>query len=384
MKTAIITINSMNYGNKLQNYAVYKLLEKLFCQPQNMYFYDYRKLTFLKHTRNHVKKTIKIFIPNEFIKWNVKRKASQKDALDTAKEKIFYEFTNRYMNSQYITLNHKKDLKRYINSDEYGFFIAGSDQIWNPEFAGDDYFFLDFVEPKKRIAFAASIGYETLPKYVLKRYVKYWNNMQYITVREESVARLIEKVTGKKADIFIDPTMLLTQDEWKVISEKPKYDIPDKYILCLFLGYMPVEIVENFKEKYGTDVVILNDKSYPDYYLAGPSQFLYLVEHAELVLTDSFHCTVFSIIFHRNFYVFEREDSVLKNMFTRLESLLERLGFQDRVHERKGNVHCENITSERFDKSDDIMMAEWERVTHIMKGLLLDTPENAEFVDTRY
>lgn len=372
MKIAIITINSINYGGRLQNYAIYKFVEKLSCQPQNLYFQDFRKSSYLMYSRG-IKKVVKKFLPAVFLRWNVKRKNPKQDALDIQKEKIFYEFTNRYMSSKYITLNHEVDLKN-IDSDEYRFFFAGSDQIWNPDFAGNDYFFLDFAELQKRIVLAASIGYEVLPEYVMERYIKYWKNMRYISVREESAAKLIERATGKKADVFLDPTMLLTRTEWKEISENFKYEIPDKYILCLFLGDVMDDTVEDFQKKYGMDAVILNDKSFPDYYLVGPSQFLYLVEHAELVLTDSFHCTVFSIIFHRDFYVFERKDSVLKSsMFTRMESLLSKLGFQDRVHERNGNVRCENIAAERFDKSDDVMMVERERVTRIMNDLLLQT-----------
>lgn len=107
------------------------------------------------------------------------------------------------MSSKHITIYHNQDIKRYINVDECNFFITESDQIWNPDFAGNDYFFLDFVEPHKRIAFAASIGYESLPDDVLARYAKYWKKMRYISVREESAAKLIEQAKRSRHFIYV-------------------------------------------------------------------------------------------------------------------------------------------------------------------------------------
>lgn len=373
MKIVIVTIKSVNYGNRLQNYVIYRFLEKLSFQPENLYIQDLRKRTIIRKAKGVSKKFLKMIIPMGVLKWYWNRKEisdNHINALQAEKESIFDEFTVSHMNSKFITLYHDKDIKRYMDHGEYGFFFAGSDQIWNPDFAGDDYFFLDFVEPQKRIAFAASIGYETLPDDVLERYAEYWKNMRYISVREQSAADLIEHATGNKVDVFLDPTMLLTQAEWKEIEEKPNFELPQQYILCLFLGNVPSDIIKEYQRAYGMEVIMLNDKAYPDYYLAGPSEFIYLIEHADLILTDSFHCTVFSIIFHKNFFVFEREQDTLKNMFTRIENLLDKLGFQDRVQKRNRIVQKEKIVEERFQKSDSIMREEQKRVTGIMADIL--------------
>lgn len=365
MKAAILTINSINYGNRLQNYAICHFLEKMSIDSKSFYIYDLRKNVVIKRTRGLLKKIVKIITPMSFLKW---RKKYCTDSLNIKKEYIFEKFTVGHMNSEVITIYHDNDIKKHINRNEYTYFIAGSDQIWNPDFAGDYYFFLDFVESHKRIAFAASIGYEVLPDDVLAQYAEYWKNMRYISVREESAANLIETAIGRKVDVFLDPTMLLTQKEWKNISENPGFKLPERYILCLFLGNVPEDTIKDYQKALEMEVIKLNDKTYTDYYLAGPSEFLYLIEHADLILTDSFHCTVFSIIFHKDFYVFKREDE--NNMFTRLDNLLDKLGFQDRVQKSKRVNEREKIATERFVKSDEVMKAEQERVTQIMADLL--------------
>lgn len=367
MRVAIVTLNSINYGNRLQNYAIYHFLEKMSVDAKNLYIDDLRKYIVIKRVNSLPRKIAKMIIPMSLLKWYRKKSI---ESLYGEKKHIFEEFTTCYMDSEYITLYHDNDIKKYVGQNEYSHFLAGSDQIWNPDFAGDDYFFLDFVEPHKRIAFAASIGYETLPDDVLTQYAEYWKNMRYISVREQSAADLIEKTVGRKADVFLDPTMLLTQREWKEISEKPDFKLPERYILCLFLGNAPEDTIIDYQKAHEMEVIRLNDKTYTDYYLTGPSEFIYLIEHADLILTDSFHCTVFSIIFHKDFYVFKREDGTENNMFTRLQNLLDKLGFQDRVQKRDGTIQRDKIIAERFAGSDAVMRAEQQRVTRIMTDLL--------------
>lgn len=377
MNVGIITITDVNYGNRLQNYATYKFSEKLSLKPQNIIIYDARKKTIIKKTKDARKRIVKKMVPAALLAWKwEKNKDIYKDTLDIKKEKIFQDFTDLHMNSRSIKLYYTSDLKKIVRNGDYHYFFAGSDQIWNPDFAGDDYYFLSFVEGNKRIAFVASIGYENLSNKITKRYTKYWDKMQYISVREESAAEIIEKVTGKRPDVFLDPTMLLTRMEWEQISVKPSTRLPKKYVVCLFLGSVPQYLKEVFDRFYDMDIVVLNDKEYPNYYLFSPSEFVYVIQNAQMILTDSFHCTVFSIIFHKQFWVFKREQSDLGNMFTRLENLLKKMNFLDRVWKDKNGEQLyvdymnNNITEDRFVKSDLIMEKEQEKAIKIMKELL--------------
>lgn len=369
----IITINdNSNYGNRLQNYAVNRFFEDISLSPENLLINDLRKKAILKHTHDKKKRIIKRILPMSYLKmhWKKKQEEHPLDACDAGRERNFILFTEKYTNSRSMTWYYNRDIHKFIHPNEYDYFLVGSDQVWNPDFAGEDVFFLDFAPPSKRIAFSASIGYDKLPEDVLKRYRKYWNKMRYISVREDSAADLVELATGKRPDVFLDPTMLLAREEWEQIAVRPKTELPEKYIFCLFLGDMPEYLEEKYESEYGMKVVTLNDKRFPDYFALGPSEFVYLIAHAQLVLTDSFHCTVFATIFHKPFWVFQREQSGMKNMFTRMENLLSKLGFTDRVQERNAPAVSEEIAKERFLLSDEIMREERVRVTGIMEELL--------------
>lgn len=364
MKTgAVITMNGINYGNRLQNYAVCLFLNQCGIEAWNVNIYGLDV-----YTRDKWKRNLKRILPIPFLKkiWEW----IKSDKLERTKKAKFNGFTRRFIQNMDVHVNYERNIKKYMQKHPFDFYFLGSDQIWNPDFAGNDYFFGDFAKPEKRIAFSASIGYENLSEEVLQRYTFYWKEMGYISVREKSAADLIENATGKRPDVILDPTLLLQREDWENIAQKPQCRLPEKYILCLFLGNFPVAVKSQYEEAYGMEMVILNDKTFPDYFVLNPSEFIWLVKNAELVLTDSFHCTVFSIIFHKQFWVFEREDNRVKNMFTRLETLLYRFEMTDRAKKWTAPVCKEQIEEERFLKSNEIRSAERKRVMQIMKEQL--------------
>lgn len=427
MNSAIITITDMtNYGNRLQNYAVYTFIEEMGLSPCNLCITDIRKKTLIRRTRKIRKRLVKKIIPASLLQERWNRKRVEINPLDKKKMRVFTEFSDKYMRNQYIELRTSRQLKGKDLC--YDYLFAGSDQIWNPDFEGNDFYFLNFVKPEKRIAFSASIGYEDLTQDVLNRYIDYWKQMRYISVREDSAADIIEKATGRRPDVFLDPTMLLKRSQWESIISKPEIKLPERYVVYMFLGDIPTsinddlgnvptsimpaseeeqsnikatpgftvseDIMTTFMQKVKSpapEVVILNDKNYPDYYLLGPDEFLYMIKYAEKIYTDSFHCAVFSILFHKQFWVFKRKDDSSGNMFTRLETLLNKFGFTDRVWEdswgvreercqkkkttnAKNNVLLSNnnielcsIAEDRFIMADQLMRHEKERVTEILK-----------------
>lgn len=362
-KVGIVTIYDNNYGNRLQNYAISKmfLLYDVICENLIIKIEKDRKRYFIKR-----------ILPHNFTKYIKRIIKRNKTSLLDERGLIFEKFTS-IMKNKYISVNFVEELKKRKLYAGYKICFVGSDQVWNPDFAGQDYYFLNFVEPHKRIAFAASIGYEELPSEVLERYTVHWKQMHYISVREDSAADIIEKATGKRPDVFLDPTLLLTREEWNEVAKQPKCNIPKKYILCLFLGKMPEYIKEACKNAYGMEIIILNDKTFPDYYVQGPSEFIWLVQNAELILTDSFHCSVFSIIYHKQFWVFKRDDEQLKNMFTRMETLLNRFDMMDRVQKWNEPVSFEQITEERFIQAESIRAKERDRVLQIIGNIIRES-----------
>ena len=363
MKLLILTITSTNYGNRLQNYAVNHLLKSISMEPENLVVYN-----FLQYDKSLVKKSIKRLLPICVLKKVSDLIHEKRNALDDRKDRLFQEFSERYMDNRAIYVHTSKELSRKIKGNPY--VLVGSDQIWNPDFAGLDYFFADFTVPEKRIALSASIGYTELSGEIQERYTKYCNRMKYISVREESAADLIEKATGRRPDVYLDPTLLLTREEWDEIEQVPKCQVPDSYILCLFLGNVPEDITKIYEKAYGMKCVVLNDKNFPEHFLVDPSEFIWMIKNSSLILTDSFHCTVFSIIYHKDFVVFEREDPVLKNMFTRMETLLSRFDLLDRIQKNGEPLCLERIEEERFLASDEIRAEERERVIRKLQEVI--------------
>uniref|UniRef100_UPI0040567131 polysaccharide pyruvyl transferase family protein n=1 Tax=Agathobacter sp. TaxID=2021311 RepID=UPI0040567131 len=352
-----------NYGNRLQNYAVNKFMKQFSSEVCNLNLYD------LSSRDSNIKNCIKRIIPIRLLQWNVNRKANN-DILKQKREHNFLLFSDKYMENKMCYVRSSKEIRHHINVDEFAYVVAGSDQIWNPDFAGKNSYFLDFVKPESRIAFSASIGYDQLPKDIRKKYTSYWNQMRYISVREDSAADIIEEATGKRPDVFLDPTLLLAKEEWDEIVQVPKCSLPKKYILCLFLGNLPEIIKNTYRKAYGMEIVVLNDKTFRDYYMLGPSEFIWLIKNAELVLTDSFHCSVFSIIYHKQFWVFEREDKKLKNMFTRMETLLGRFEMTDRVRRWDEPVSFVKLEEHRFVQADRIRNDERQRVAQVFGDIM--------------
>jgi hypothetical protein len=191
---------------------------------------------------------------------------------------------------------------------QYDVYIAGSDQIWRPEFVkGDPCFFLDFVSDKNKIAYASSFGCTNIPGVYQAKYTSYLSKFDAIGVREKVGVNIVKNLTGKDAQLVLDPTLLLNQGEWASVMEPCNIKRP--YILCYgnttkdkymerlalhiksFTGYDIVRVNGKFHDYFNKDMTYILD--------AGPSEWLGLFANASLVLAQSFHATAFAINFER-------------------------------------------------------------------------------------
>lgn len=311
MRVGIITMISDNYGNRLQNYALQQTIKKIGVEVEtfhNPFLYSYSEV---KHV---LKKPIKIII---YSLSKIKREILKR-------ENLFEEFNKNYIVWSKFWLNNQKHLLR-INS-YYDKVISGSDQVWNPESNNiDGRYFGTFVSAEKRLSYAASFGISTIPRKRRTEWTEYLENMESISVREENGIQIVRDLTGKDCEQHLDPTLLLGKEEWRKLESKPKnIDFSKKYILTYFLGIIDSEqenYINNLALKMQCNVYNMNRIDLPELYSCGPCEFLYLIDKAECILTDSFHGTVFSILFEKKFKVFKRKG--LKNsMYSRLESLL--------------------------------------------------------------
>lgn len=227
---------------------------------------------------------------------------------------------------------------------EYDAVIVGSDQLWLPSNVMADYYTLNWVPEKvKKIAYATSFGIGNIPQKYKEMYRQYLTRIDYLSARETSGQEIISDLTDRSVPLVNDPALLLDANGWdEVIKDKPI--INDKYIFCYFMGDNPEqrEFVKRLAKEKGLKIVALlhldqfieTDEHYADYtpWDISPDDFVNLVKYAEYVCTDSFHGTVFSIIYSRNFFTFKRfnkKASLSTN--TRITSLLTRVGLMDRL-----------------------------------------------------
>ena len=198
--------------------------------------------------------------------------------------------------------------------------------------------FLAFARDNQKISYAASFGVSEIPSEREKEYAENLKTFKAISVREMQGAKIVEELSHRKATVVLDPTLLLDESEWMEVERTPQSCPKDKYVFVYALGDKSNRFkgkIEELREKYeifDVRAIQKNGKELP----VGPSEFLYLLRNAEVVLTDSFHATVFSIIFHNRFITFNRSGL---NMNSRIESLVELIGIEKCLN-KFGDLVC--------------------------------------------
>lgn len=232
----------------------------------------------------------------------------------------------------------------------YDAVVVGSDQLWLPSNVYADYYTLNWVpEEVNKVCYATSFGIGEIPAKYESMYRSYLMRINHLSAREISGQRIINKFTGRDAQLVCDPALLLDKNGWdEVVSERLE---EDKYIFCYFMGNNPDQrdFVKRLAKKTGCKVVALlhldqyipTDEDYVDYvpYDITPADFVSLVKHAEYVCTDSFHGTVFSINYSRPFFTFKRfNQKASLSTNTRITSLLSILRLENRLFEGNTSV----------------------------------------------
>lgn len=319
MKIGIITIHkSPNYGASLQTFALYEFIKQ---QGYDVEIIDLLRPVFKEYKPSikfkpyqHYKPTFKQRIKNVIHTFfPYKKNGNLNLSIDQYVNSLSIEKINEF--NSYIkyskTYYSIEDL--YKNPPQYDIYITGSDQVWNPtqNYCLEPYF-LTFVQKGKKISYASSIGIEELTLREQKDFSKWLKSYNAISVRETTAKNLLSGlVKNLHIEKVSDPTFLLDSDFWSKLAIKP--DIKN-YILVFTLefDYSMVNYALEIGKQSQKRVVVLNQKqpiSKTNDYLsildAGPKDFLGYIANADLVLTDSFHCTVFSIILKTvNFYTY--------------------------------------------------------------------------------
>lgn len=343
-KIGLVTLWANNYGSALQCYALKSEIENrgYCCQVMR------ECATGLDKYKHYVKELASIFAisvrhPSFLKKYFVMRNAIKYSVNSLSAESDFCLnlFCESVLQPRRYSMAH---LKKLAQCEEYRFFVAGSDQIWAGNRKMEKVFFLSFVPSKKRIAFAPSFGTEKIDNYNWRSFSREINKFPKLSAREKSGQKIIRDLTGRDVPRIADPTFLKTQDEWTEFAKKSKVikEIDSsKYIFVHFLDApndVAIQCLNYFSEM--TDLEILGF-AYPHetlqsiyhYHMVNgdPVDYVALIEHAEYVLTDSFHTTLFSVMFGRKFFTFVRQYRHSGSQQSRITTLLELVEYNDRL-----------------------------------------------------
>ena len=262
-------------------------------------------------------------------------------------------------------------------SKNYDAVIVGSDQVWTPLSLPTKFFNLLFVDDAvRKVAYASSFGVSSIPGFQHKATGAFLDRFHAIGVREQSGKKIVDTLSHQTATVVADPTLLLDAIEWSEEIKDSKINMNEPYIFCYFLGtnMEAREAANELKAKTGLKIVTLRhmdeyvpeDESFGDYapYDVDPNGFLAYIKNAEYVLTDSFHCSAFSIQFKRKFMTFYRFKSTSKtSRNSRIDSLLTAFGLQSRLYQgdvleiRDGidYTHVHKLLKDYRDKSIDFL-----------------------------
>lgn len=316
MKIATITFHrAINFGAVLQAYALQKELLKLGHETEIL---DYRSEFIEKH---YAKGTLKSFFSVRKIAIILLRNGY----IFFKREKFDMFVKNNIKVSSDILAD--EDLKKIEH--DYDLFITGSDQVWNYLTAGfDKNYFLEFVKNNnKKMSYAASLGLSVLPHEYVPVYEELLIDFKKISVREKSGETLLSELLDRNdISTVVDPTLLLTADEWQMLEEKMA--VPERYVL-VYLLYENSKIL-NFAKKLAKQnnckILYINDRLFKTSGMdnlrnLSPGEWLFLFRNADYIVTNSFHGTVFSLIFEKIFWVdyLSNKNSVNSRVVTLLE-----------------------------------------------------------------
>ncbi len=290
-KIAIATMVGQNHGNRLQNYALQTVLERM--------------------TGCRVETLKPCYGPNSA---NQAAKAMLRHVIPQRRWARFASFDARHMRFS----THRMDDAR-LSDAGYDLFVIGSDQVWNPTFdITGDAEYLPQVEKDKKVAYAASFGVDRVSDDD-GHIGSLLNDIARISVREEAGQAIVRELSGCEAQLVLDPTLLLTAGDWLAVAQKPKLPVNmGSYQLTYALGEGVIPQVDQT-----LDLVDLRDRNLP----IGPAEFVWLIAHAACVCTDSYHAALFSLLMHTPFIIYGRQ-SHNEDMSSRFETLAKQFDLQ--------------------------------------------------------
>lgn len=323
-KVGIISIHyGINFGSALQAYALYHYIREKYNYNVEIINYIPPRYRGRRLYAYNKKKNL-----NGLLRWVYRSLRS------VYLDNLFKNFLRRHVSISPTIFTEEEAAKRYSN---YDYLVTGSDQIWNSDYNEgiDRMYYLSFAKNSTRkIAYAASAGKTEFTQSEWDEQKKLLEDFDGISYREKSLLKIMVD-NGIEAGKFVcDPTLLLNKDDWKIIEKKVN-GCPNNYLLIYFLDIDDVKMIaiaKKIADNLGLKVVMINGNKRKSDGLVDfcfnditPDYFLWLINNAEYVVTNSFHGVAFSINLNKQFAVFRRE-----KYNSRLDSILDEFKLKDR------------------------------------------------------
>ena len=352
-----------NYGTSLQGYAMLKKIQQLGYEVEVIQYTKrlsaWQKMKFVVNAlRAGEWKNIKHRLTSKQILKKYPAYAAsvaeRTKAVDAYKQKRLMPLFHEYIGYDAL---HKGSLN-------YAAVVVGSDQVWTPMSLPNKFFNLLFVDDSvRKVAYASSFGVSEIPSFQRKATGAYLDRFYKIGVREQRGKEIVEELSHQKATVVADPTMLLNREEWEQEIANAYTATNEPYIFCYFLGTNQVarKAANELKTKTGYKIITIRhmdeyvpgDELFGDEapYAVDPNDFVRYISGASYVCTDSFHCTVFSILFHRQFMTFYRfAEGSKTGRNSRINSLFNLLELQDRLYTGDISFISKNIDYDKVEK----------------------------------
>lgn len=326
MKTATITWSTyLNIGTYLQAFALQYFLKSK--GIDNVVIDDYEHTSIAYNNRKSRVLTFLRLIKRRLL-----------FLLEPGRKQEYDMF--KHFKEKYIEIDSRSTDYDYLNNT-YDLFICGSDQIWNPltEYPDKDFYFARFSK-KTKIAYAPSIGVSQMQSDSEQLFRRRISDFQSLSGREQEGCDIMSRLTGKYVPKVLDPTLLLdSMDYQKLLTGKNKYQ-ESKYIVLYLLTWNEsyYNVVQEYSKKYNLELKYINvlnsdAKIIKGGLYVGPEEFLHVIRDAEYVFTDSFHGSIFSMLFEVQFITFLRFANSETSMNSRVVNFHQMIGTEDHIVE---------------------------------------------------
>lgn len=381
-KIGIITYPDIEDGKGrfLQAYALYSAIKEMGYSPEILNYVPagfertFSAKRILKTVFREPAKIYGYFLAAKGKIFNILQK--KKKQAGKLKYKAFINKNMDFASEHVLTAD---DLKQMAG--QYDAFVCGSDQIWNPYFScgQDENYYLKFAPYEKRIAYAASMGTVQIEDTLLQESVKKISGLRYCSVREPDTKKLLSKWCDFPVTQVCDPTFLMDRVWWDNLAAAPRLKV--RYVLTFLFDNNPEprKMAHRIAREKGLKVVSIQE-GLGDVFRntlklsgLGPEEFVSLFKNAEYICTQSFHGTVLSLIFNKEFFVFDRsEGGQVDGLIMRISNLLREVGLEERIIRKGSAVSAEKID---YKKIEERLSAQRQRSKQYLSDALKNVCE---------